>query len=77
MFERIKEHFDAWKDRRENSVLWEHSQKKHNNEDFRIKVSIRSRCFGEPTTRLITEAVLIDELKEEETLNNRNKWAYA
>ena len=33
------------------------------------KVPITSRCFGEPTTRLITEAVLTNELSEIETLN--------
>lgn len=32
-----------------------------------IKLSIKAKCFGEPTTRLIAEAVLINKSNEEET----------
>ena len=76
LFERINEHFAAWKDKREDAVLWEHSKTHHQNGDFDIKVAIKARCFGEPTTRLITEAVLITELVDQDTLNNKNEWSY-
>ena len=76
LFERMNEHFAAWKDKREKAVLWEHSKTHHRNGDFDIKVAIKARCFGEPTTRLITEAVLINELEDQDTLNNKNEWSY-
>ena len=33
-------------------------------------------CFGDPTTRRITEAVLIDELTTSQTMNGKNEWTY-
>ena len=39
-------------------------------------VKILKNCFGDPTTRRITEAVLIDELTAEETMNAKNEWTY-
>ena len=34
------------------------------------------RCFGDPTKRHISEAVLIDELTDEQTMNSKNEWSY-
>ena len=76
LYERIKEHFDAFKDKKEKSVLWEHARIHHNNESSEIEIKIKARCFGKPTTRLITEAVLINEMDANKTLNNRDEWAY-
>ena len=41
-----------------------------------MKVKILKNCFGDPTTRRITEAVLIDELTSEDTMNAKNEWTY-
>ena len=48
----------------------------HDGQEFQLNIKIISRCFGKPTTRLITEAVLINELGDDETLNSRKEWSY-
>lgn len=50
--------------------------KHHGDGNSGIKVSIKARLFGEPTTRLITEAVMINEFNDDETLMNQNEWTY-
>ena len=74
--ERINEHYEDYEDKKDRTVLYEHSKKYHENQDFQFEVSIISRCFGEPTIRLITEAVHINELSENETLNSKSEWSY-
>ena len=43
---------------------------------FEFEIEILSRCYGKPSRRMITEAVLIEELNEEETMNSRKEWTY-
>ena len=62
---------------KEGSVLFEHFKQYHNGEQCEIEISIIiKRCFGEPTTRLITEAVLINELTDNDTMNAKSEWNY-
>ena len=42
-----------------------------------MHLNSRCRCFGKPSRRLITEAVLIGELKDNEVMNSRREWSYA
>ena len=48
----------------------------HKGERFRVGVKILRNYFGDPTTRRISEAVLIDELSAEETMNAKSEWTY-
>ena len=48
----------------------------HNGETFAIDVKIQAQCFGKPTTRMITEAVRIEELPDENSLNSKSEWTY-
>ena len=75
-YERTNEHFLDLLNEKEGSVLFEHFKQYHDGEQCEIEVTILSRCFGEPTTRLITEAVLINELTDDETLNSKSEWNY-
>ena len=50
--------------------------KHHDGKEFQMEVKILSKCFGEPTARMISEAVLIDELNDNETLNSKTEWNY-
>ena len=75
-YERTNEHFKDYRDKKEGSVLFEHSKKYHEGRDFEVEVTILARCFGQPTTRMITEAVLIDELSDQETMNAKTEWTY-
>jgi uncharacterized protein YktA (UPF0223 family) len=74
--ERIDKHFEDWKRRVEACPLYRHSQLYHEGKSFPVRVKILKNCFGDPTTRRITEAVLIDELSSEETMNGKNEWTY-
>ena len=74
--ERINQHFYEWERRIECCPLYRHSQIYHNNNNFPVKVKILKTCFGDPTLRHITEAVLIDELSGDQTINNKNEWTY-
>ena len=69
--ERINQHFKDW-----NSKDTKCSQLYHNGREFRVGVKILKNCFGDPTFRRTTEAVLIDELTAEETMNAKNEWTY-
>ena len=74
--ERTNEHFDDWHKKREESPLWKHSMDHHNGGTFPVGMKILSRCFGRPTKRKITEAVLIQEMRDEESMNNKNEYGF-
>ena len=74
--DRVGQHFDDWKHKLETCPLYRHSQLHHNGKEFPVRIKILKNCFGDPTTRKITEAVLIDELTSDETMNGKNEWTY-
>ncbi len=74
--ERTNEHFDDWQRGEEESPLQRHSQLFHNGERFPVSVKVLKKCFGDPTGRKISEAVLIDQLSSNETMNGKNEWTY-
>ena len=48
----------------------------HGRKTFPISVKVLERCFGDATRRKITEAVLIDELSNDQTMNGKTEWRY-
>ena len=56
---RTNKHFDDWKRKEEKCPLFRHSQLYHNGETFPVSVKILRKCYGDPTGRKITEAVLM------------------
>ena len=74
--ERVNKHFEDWKGKVESCPLHRHSLLYHEGRAFPVAVKILKNCFGDPTTRRITEAVLIDELSTTETMNGKNEWTY-
>ena len=76
IYQRTCEHVDDWRREDLSCPLYRHQELFHQNEDFDFEVKILSKCFGKPTRRMITEAVMIEELREEETMNNKNEWTY-
>ena len=76
IYKRTKEHIKAWERKCEDSCLHQHSLEYHNGETFAIDVKIQAQCFGKPTTRMITEAVRIEELPDENSLNSKSEWTY-
>ena len=76
IYERMKEHFKEWDRKSDDSYLHKHSQQYHNGETFSVDVKVKTQCYGKPTTRMITEAVRIEELPEENSLNSKSEWTY-
>ena len=75
-FERTKEHFTNWENKKDDSPLWRHSVECHNMNIFPVKMRVLDRCFGKPTRRMISEVVLIEDMEEGESLNNKKKYGY-
>ena len=75
-YHRMKEHFAKWESETEDSVLHKHSVKCHGGGDFEVSVKILASCYGKPTTRLITEAINIEEMPEETSMNERSECNY-
>ena len=76
LYERIKEEVRGWRNRDEKNALWCHSVLYHSGGDFPIDVKVVDRSFGRPTKRMIAEAVGIDCLGEDETMNSKREWTY-
>ena len=74
--ERVKEEIRDWKKREEKSPLWRHSELFHQGQEFSLEVKVTDKSFGKPSKRMITEAVMIEQLREEETMNSKQEWTY-
>ena len=78
MYSRMKEHEDEDDFVNEVDVtpLFRHSQLYHGGNQFQYEVSVIGKCFGKASRRLITEAVMIDELGDDEVMNAKREWSY-
>ena len=70
---RCKEHVD---ESDEKAVVRRHKELFHDGEEVELGCRVLSQCFGKPSRRLIHEAVLIDELKDDETMNSKREWSF-
>ena len=75
-YERTSQHFEYWMRKLEGSPLYKHEQLYHDGIVFPVNMKITKRCFGDPMKRQIAEAVLIDELTDEQTMKSKNEWSY-
>ena len=75
-YHRMKEHFIKWEKGTEDSILHKHSAQCHGGDEFEVSVKVLAFCYGKPTTRLITEAVHIEEIPEENSMNEKSEWNY-
>ena len=76
VYERMKEHFRGWEQGVDDSYLRKHSVEYHNGHAFEVDVRILTQSYGKPSTRMISEAVLIQDLPEENSLNSKAEWTY-
>ena len=74
--ERIQQHFDDWKRHETSSPLHRHSQLFHSGKSFPVSIKLQKRCYGDPTGRKITEAVLIDKLSGDQTMEGKSEWTF-
>ena len=76
IYERDKEHIESWEKGDDECPLQRHANIYHGGGNFVAELKILSKCYGKPSKRLITEAVLIDELSNAMTMNGKNEWSY-
>ena len=74
--ERFTEEMREWRDMKSESPLWRHSELYHGGGDFEVEVEVLKSCFGKPSRRMITEAVMIEQLGDRETMNSKREWTY-
>ena len=67
------EHWNAFKQKKANSVIFKHKEIAHKNEEMKIKMKITKK-FKDPLTRQANEAVRINNRKKTELLNSRNEF---
>ena len=75
-YERFNEEIRDWVNRDEGSPLWRHAELYHNGQDFEVEFEVIDDCFGKPSRRMITEAVKIEQLGSNETMNSKREWTY-
>ena len=76
IYSRTKEHENDLRKKKKGAPLTRHSELYHGGNPFEYDVKIIAKCFGKPTRRLITEAVHIDELKDDQCMNGKKEWTY-
>ena len=76
VYKRLKVEMRAWSIKEQSSPLWRHSELFHGGQEFEVDIQIVNECFGKPSRRLITEAVMIDQLNGNETMNSKREWSY-
>ena len=76
VYERVKEEIRDLHRKDEKSPLWRHSELCHNGLGFDMEVKILDKNFGKPSRRMIAEALRIEALDEEETMNSKQEWTY-
>ena len=65
-----------WEKKYERSPLWRHSELYHGGEDFDLEMKITDKSFGKPSRRMITESVMIEQVKEYDAMNSKKEWTY-
>ena len=76
IFDRDSEHMNAWDESDDECPLQRHSNLYHNGGHFEVELQVVAKCYGRPSRRMVTEAVLIGEIPDDQTMNNRAEWNY-
>ena len=74
--ERIGEHVCDWNRGEEKCPMSRHSLLYHEGNSFDFGVQVLRNCYGKPSRRMISEAVLISDLGEDETMNGKQEWTF-
>ena len=76
IFDRDGEHMEAWEQGDDECPLQRHSNLYHGGERFEVELKVVAKCYGRPSRRMVTEAVMIGEIPDNRTMNNRSEWNY-
>ena len=58
-----------WENQESHSPLWRQSELYHGGQEFEVGVKVIKNCFGKLSRRMISEAVMIEQLRNNETMN--------
>ena len=72
----MKEHVKNWEEGTEDSCLHTPAEKFHHGGQFKIDVRLLKECYAKPTSRMVSEAVLIQDLPAEQSMNSKAEWTY-
>ena len=67
---------EAWERGEDECPLQRHSNLYHDGNRFTNDIKVVTKCYGKPSKRMITEAVMIGEIPDNMTMNNRNEWTF-
>ena len=73
---RFVEEMRDWENQESHSPLWRHSELYHGGQEFEVGVKVIKNCFGKPSRRMISEAVMIEQLRNNETMNSKREWTF-
>ena len=76
IYERGKEQIESWENEDDECPLKRHSMLYHEGQRFQVKVRVLAQCYGKPSRRMITEAVMIGEIPDDMTMNGKNEWSF-
>jgi hypothetical protein len=76
IYERGKEQIESWENEDDECPLKRHSTLYHEGQRFQVKVRVLAQCYGKPSRRMITEAVMIGEVPDDMTMNGKNEWSF-
>ena len=72
---RIREHMDEGG--ADDKPVKRHRELFHGGREVEVGCKVLYECYGKPSRRMISESVMIDALREDETMNSRREWSYA
>ena len=75
-FERTTEQVSDCNNGVSECPLRRHSILFHEGRDFDFEVKVLRNCDGKPSRRMITEAVCINELGKDETIDRKHEWTF-
>ena len=77
LYERMREHtmYNERDRENESKPIARHSYEEHQGRKIRIGVKVIGSMYGQPTKRMIAEAVKIDNLLVSESMNEKRGWS--
>ena len=74
--ERMDEHVKDIIGKKVDKSLGRHAVETHGVQSFQIDATIKAKCYGRPSRRLITESVMIEEIEDGNAMNSKSEWNY-
>ena len=73
-YTRGSKHAEEYEKKYESSVLWKHCLAKHGGQKQKFEMTVENRSRNDPTKRQVLEAVMIQKVPAELTMNSKSEW---